>query len=108
MVYDTVRPGPFARDLGGDAGLRLGRAHCRASVVPCRNPGELTTEEGFRLLAEVRSFGEPLMIFTGGDPLKRPDIFELLSESVRLGLRITITPSATPLLTRDAIAVIHE
>lgn len=86
----------------------LACVHCRASAVPCRNPGELTTEEGFRLLAEVRSFGEPLMIFTGGDPLKRPDIFELLSESVRLGLRTTITPSATPLLTRDAIAAIHR
>ena len=86
----------------------LACVHCRASAVPCRNPGELTTEEGFRLLREVRSFGEPLMIFTGGDPLKRPDIFELLSESVRLGLRTTITPSATPLLTRDAIAAIHR
>jgi radical SAM protein len=76
--------------------------------MPCRNPGELTTEEGFRLLAEVRSFGEPLMIFTGGDPLKRPDIFELLFEIVRLGLRTTITPSATPILTRDAIAAIQR
>ncbi len=48
------------------------------------------------------------MIFTGGDPLKRPDIFELLSESARLGLRTTITPSATPLLSRDAIAAIYR
>lgn len=86
----------------------LACAHCRASAMPCRNPSELTTEEGFRLLAEVRSFGEPLMIFTGGDPLKRPDIFELLSESVRLGLRTTITPSATPLLNREAIAAIQR
>lgn len=86
----------------------LACAHCRASAVPCRNPDELTTEEGFRLLAEVRSFGEPLMIFTGGDPLKRPDIFELLLESVRLGLRTTITPSATPLLNREAIEAIQR
>jgi hypothetical protein len=76
----------------------LACAHCRVSAVPCRKPDELTTEEGFRLLAEVLSFGEPLMIFTGRDPLQRPDVFELLSESVRLGLRTTITPSATPLL----------
>ena len=85
----------------------LACAHCRASAAPCRNPAELTTEEGFRLLAEVRSFGEPLMIFTGGDPLKRPDIFELLAKSVRLGLRTTITPSATPLLNREAISAIQ-
>jgi AdoMet-dependent heme synthase len=86
----------------------LACAHCRASAVPCRHPDELTTEEAFRFLAEVRSFGEPLMIFTGGDPLKRPDIFDLLSESVRVGLRTTITPSATPLLNRDSIAGIQR
>ena len=64
---------------------------------------ELSTEEGFRLLEEVRSFGDPLMVFTGGDPLKRPDLFPLLEKSVQLGLRTTVTPSATPLLTESAI-----
>lgn len=77
--------------------------HCRASAEPCRHPLELTTEEGFRLLNEIRGFGEPLIVFTGGDPLKRPDLFDLLSYSVRLGLRTTVTPSATPLLTAEAI-----
>jgi radical SAM protein with 4Fe4S-binding SPASM domain len=43
------------------------------------------------------------MVFTGGDPLKRPDIFELLAHSVSLGLRTTITPSATPLLSAEVI-----
>jgi MoaA/NifB/PqqE/SkfB family radical SAM enzyme len=68
----------------------------------------LTTAEGFRLLEEIRSFGEPLMVFTGGDPLKRPDLFDLLNESVRLGLRTTVTPSATPLLTPEAIDRIQK
>ena len=43
------------------------------------------------------------MVFTGGDPLKRPDLFPLLEKSVSLGLRTTVTPSATPLLTNEAI-----
>lgn len=77
--------------------------HCRACAAPVRHPLELTTEEGRRLLEEVRAFGDPLMVFTGGDPLKRPDLFELLSCSVRLGLRTTVTPSATPLLTPEAV-----
>lgn len=77
--------------------------HCRASAIPCRHPSELSTEEGIQLLSEVRSFGKPLMVFTGGDPLKRPDLFTLLRESVALGLRTTVTPSATPLLTRSAV-----
>ena len=78
-------------------------AHCRASAMPDRNPGELTTEEGYRLLDQVRSFGDPLMVFTGGDPLKRPDLFDLLRHSAELGLRTNVTPSATPLLTASAI-----
>ena len=43
------------------------------------------------------------MVFTGGDPLKRPDLYELIRHSVKIGLRTNVTPSATPLLTEDAI-----
>ena len=76
----------------------LACVHCRASAQPARHPHELNTEEGRRLLEEIRSFGEPLMVFTGGDPLKRPDLYELIRHSVKLGLRTNVTPSATPLL----------
>lgn len=82
----------------------LACAHCRACAVPFRHPLELTTEEGFRLLETVKSFGDPLVVFTGGDPLKRPDLFALLRKSVDLRLRTTVTPSATPLLTSEAIS----
>ena len=77
--------------------------HCRASAQPGRDPGELSTEEGIELLGQVKGFGDPLMVFTGGDPLKRPDLQTLLEASVALGLRTTVTPSATPLLTGEAI-----
>ena len=82
----------------------LACVHCRASADPARHPLELTTEEGFRLLETIREFGDPIMIFTGGDPLKRPDLFQLLQKSVALGLRTTVSPSPTPLLTPEAIA----
>jgi radical SAM protein len=81
----------------------LSCVHCRASAQPERDPGELTTEEGRELLSEIKRFGNPLMVFTGGDPLKRPDLFDLARYSVSLGLRTNITPSATPLLTAAAI-----
>ena len=60
------------------------------------------------LLSEIRSFGDPLMVFTGGDPLKRPDLLPLLRHSVGLGLRTTVTPSATPLLTRESVQSMAE
>lgn len=87
----------------------LACVHCRASARPLRDSGELTTEEGFRLLDQVKAFGSgsrfgaPLFVFTGGDPLKRPDLHELIRYAVRLGLRTNVTPSGTPLLTDDAI-----
>jgi radical SAM protein len=81
----------------------LACVHCRASAQPERHPNELTTGQGYRLLDEIRSFGEPLMVFTGGDPLKRPDLYDLIRYSVKIGLRTNVTPSATPLLTAEAI-----
>src|SRR3954469_14383958 len=81
----------------------LACVHCRASALPERSPKELTTEQGYRLLDEIRSFGEPLMVFTGGDPLKRPDLLDLIRYAVKIGLRTNVTPSATPLLTNEAI-----
>src|SRR5437667_1346533 len=86
----------------------LACVHCRASAQPQRSDTELTTEQGYRLLDEIRSFGEPLMVFTGGDPLKRPDLFELIRYSVKIGLRTNVTPSATPLLTAEAIDKFKE
>ena len=48
------------------------------------------------------------MVFTGGDPLKRPDLYDLIRYSVKIGLRTNVTPSATPLLTAEAIEAFKE
>ena len=77
--------------------------HCRASAQPDRNPAELSTADAYRVLEQIREFGSPLVVLTGGDPLKRADLFEIIDRSVSLGLRTTVTPSATPLLTREAV-----
>jgi radical SAM protein len=81
----------------------LACVHCRASAQPGRHEDELSTAEALAMLHEIKSFGNPLMVFTGGDPLKRPDLFLLIQRSVELGLRTNVTPSATPLLTNDVI-----
>jgi radical SAM protein with 4Fe4S-binding SPASM domain len=80
--------------------------HCRAMAVPTAPPGELSTAEGVALLRSLRGFGDPLpnLVLTGGDPLERPDLFELVDEAVSLGLSVAITPSATPRLTREVLA----
>jgi radical SAM protein with 4Fe4S-binding SPASM domain len=68
-----------------------------------REPDELTTEEGRELLREVKRFGKPLMVFTGGDPLKRPDLYDLIAQAKQVGLVPFLSPSGTPLLTHAAL-----
>lgn len=82
----------------------LACVHCRACAQPGRNPQELNTAEARRLIDEVAALEAPVFVLTGGDPLKRPDVFELVEYSASKKVRISLTPSATPLLTREAIA----
>ncbi len=77
--------------------------HCRAEAQPCRNIGELTTREGIALLDETRKFGRVLFVITGGDPLERPDIFELIRHGADIGLRMTMTPAGTQKMTPEVI-----
>ncbi|HEU4401357.1 MAG TPA: TIGR04053 family radical SAM/SPASM domain-containing protein [Candidatus Polarisedimenticolia bacterium] len=81
----------------------LACVHCRASAIPEREQGELTTGEGLGLIAEIRKFGRPLLVLTGGDPLKRPDIHALIRAGAEAGLVTNLSPSGTPLLTHAAL-----
>ena len=82
----------------------LACVHCRASAQPQRDPGELSTEEARYLIDQVAEMEIPVFVLTGGDPLKRPDIYELVSyAAAKPKLNVCLTPSATPLLTREAV-----
>ena len=80
--------------------------HCRATAQPERNPLELTTDEGYRLLDEIIRFGRPYphVVFTGGDPLNRPDLHELVRAATERGIGCSLAPAATPLLTQEVMA----
>jgi AdoMet-dependent heme synthase len=77
--------------------------HCRASAQPLRHPQELSTEEGFKLLADTAGMGTGVFVLSGGDPAKRPDLLDLVREGKRLGLRMGTVPAATPTLTEDLV-----
>jgi radical SAM protein len=86
----------------------LACVHCRACAQPVRSDLELGTEEAKRVIDEVAALEAPVFVLTGGDPLKRPDIFELVEYATTHGVRISLTPSATPLLTREAIVRLKQ
>lgn len=81
--------------------------HCRADAIRQRDPLELTTDEGRALMRDVKAMGS-MLILTGGDPMQRPDILELIGYGREIGLPVSITPSTTPSLTREHVARFRE
>src|ERR1022692_4561989 len=84
--------------------------HCRASAVPEPHPNELTFEEGVQFLRQIPGFGDPMpqLILTGGDPLARKDLYQLIDEAHKLGIGVSITPAASQALTRDILVRVQE
>jgi AdoMet-dependent heme synthase len=84
--------------------------HCRAEAVRRRHPLELTDEEGRQLLARLAAFGDPKphVVLTGGDPLKRPDLWVLIEAARALGLGVSVAPSATERLRPEEIRRLKE
>jgi AdoMet-dependent heme synthase len=82
--------------------------HCRAAAQPIAHPDQLSTDEGKALIDQIAQMQVPIFIFTGGDPLKRPDLYELIRYGAERGVKMAVTPSATPLLTREAIFKLKE
>lgn len=78
--------------------------HCRANAQHQRDPRELSTAEAKQLIERLAEFGNhPILIFTGGDPMMRPDLFELIEYANQKGLRCSLTPTATALPTLDRL-----
>ena len=72
--------------------------------MPRRHPRELTTALSERLVEQIATFpAKPILVLTGGDPLKRDDIDLIVHCATDVGLKCALTPSATPLLTRATL-----
>ncbi len=86
----------------------LACSHCRASAQPGRHPGELTTSEGERVLAETADMGTPVFILSGGDPVKRPDLCHFIRFGKQRGLRMGTIPAASDALTEDIVRQLKD
>lgn len=89
--------------------------HCRADAVHRRHPLELSTEEGMDVLDQIASFRSsapsgraPHLVITGGDPMRRPDLVELVARATQLGIPVSMTPAGTPRFTSSAIDRISQ
>jgi radical SAM protein len=84
--------------------------HCRAAAISTPHPMELNHQDSVAFLKQIPEFGAPLpqLILTGGDPLARADLYELIDEARALGIPISITPAATPALTREVLMKLQQ
>ncbi|ODP27906.1 Coenzyme PQQ synthesis protein [Paenibacillus nuruki] len=83
--------------------------HCRAEAQYHPDPNQLTFAEGKQLIDQIAEMNHPLFVFTGGDPLMRPDLYELAQYAIEeKKLPVSMTPSATPKVTRHAVARAKE
>jgi heme b synthase len=112
MSHPHDKPGPPAAEETSSLRLvawettrncNLDCVHCRASATRGPHAGELDTAEGRRLLDQIAEVGRPIVILTGGEPLLRDDIYELIRYGDRRGLRMVMAPNGT-LITAEIAA----
>jgi radical SAM protein len=99
---------PFIVIWEATQACELACVHCRASAQTSRHPLELDTAEAKELIDQIVEAAPPVFVITGGDPLKRPDLFELIDYAIAKGLRTAVTPSVTSLLDPSTIRRFKE
>jgi AdoMet-dependent heme synthase len=110
MSWPSFDRAPFIVIWETTRACALACVHCRAEAMPRRHPEELTTDEGKCLIDRVKAFGDPapILVFTGGDPLRRPDIVELVSHASRVGVSVSLTPSGTAAVTEARLTALRD
>ncbi len=83
--------------------------HCRADSVQRRDPAELTTEELMGVFDDLASLGapRPRVVLTGGDPLQRPDLDDLVRHASGVGLSVAVSPAGTPRATPERFTALR-
>lgn len=81
--------------------------HCYSNSADIDYPDELTIEEGKKLIDDLASFGSPVILFSGGEPLLRPDLLELAQYAVNRKMRAVISTNGT-LITKEIAAKLQK
>ena len=107
---DAYHQGPLMLYWEMTHACDLACRHCRAAAISQRDPKELTLEGGTHLFDAVGAFGDPRphVVLTGGDPLRRPDLYALIDYAVKQGLVVSVTPSGTPSCTTGVITRLRD
>ncbi|ABZ84525.1 elongator protein 3/miab/nifb, putative [Heliomicrobium modesticaldum Ice1] len=81
--------------------------HCYSDSDEIEYPGELTTKEAIRFIDDLADFNVPVLLLSGGEPLMRPDIFDLVAHATKRNIRVTFSTNGT-LITPDVAKEIKK
>ncbi|MFD9575192.1 TIGR04053 family radical SAM/SPASM domain-containing protein [Streptomyces sp. NPDC059982] len=106
----AVAERPFIVIWEATRACQLACLHCRAEARTERDPRELGGAGARRVMDQVAAFGRPapLFVITGGDPFQRADLTDLVAYGTSLGLRVAVSPSGTPTLTRENLSAVRD
>lgn len=108
MVHADFDKAPFTIAWEVTRACAYACVHCRADAMHTPDPNELKTDEALRLIDRLAEFGSPILIFTGGDPMMRKDLHELIAYATQKGLRCSLTPTATALPTTARLEKVRD
>ena len=108
MVHADFDKAPFTIAWEVTRACAYACVHCRADALHTPDPHELNTEESLRLIDRLAEFGSPILVFTGGDPMMRRDLHELIAYATQKGLRCSLTPTATALPTTARLEKVRD
>ena len=107
-MIETTYPPPRLVFWETTAGCNLECIHCRRITVADQLlPLDLTTEEAFNLVDQIAEFGRPIFVLSGGEPLFRPDIFDIARHAADAGLIVALATNGT-LIDRAVAGKIKE
>ncbi len=108
MIHADFDQAPFTIAWEVTRACAFACKHCRADAQHKPDPSELNTAESLALIDRLAEFGSPILIFTGGDPMMRRDLDDLIAHATEKGLRCSLTPTATALPTVERLKLAKQ
>jgi len=108
MLHADFSQAPFTIAWEVTRACAYACVHCRADAQHVADTHELNTAESLALIDRLAEFGAPILVFTGGDPMMRKDLHELIAYATGKGLRCSLTPTATALPTTERLEQVRE
>jgi radical SAM protein with 4Fe4S-binding SPASM domain len=89
-------------------GCNLRCIHCRATATELSSPTDLATARALDIIGQIAAYANPILVLSGGEPLYRPDIFQLARHATDKGLRVALATNGTMVTKEIARKIVNS